>query len=215
MQFSELDHVHRYSAERQAIAERHHQVEDAGRNKFRFELWIEILRREPERRGQFFLVELCGLEGCFLLRHGHAMRASVLKADFHRQNSRARFLENVYAAFLGRNDAKLREQEPRSDDRMPRKLQLFFRGEDAQSCEGLFIGGLLHEDRFREIHLARNRQHLVVREFVAVGENGKRVACKACGGEDIKRVVAALHGSDSRLASSFRCAGAGRPSFRS
>src|SRR6266704_1769519 len=85
------------------------------------------LGESPSAEASFFLSSFAGLKAASL-RHGHAMRASVLKADFHRQNSRARFLENVYAAFLGRNDAKLREQEPRSDDRMPRKLQLFFRG---------------------------------------------------------------------------------------
>ena len=135
------------------------------------------------------------------MRHGYAVRAAILEANFHRQNSRTRLLKNMYAPFLRRNDAKLREQKPRPDDRMSRKPQLFFRCENAQARECFLIRGLLHEDRLGKVHLAGNRQHLIVGELVAIGENGEWIAGKARGRENIKRVVAVFHGGDSRARS--------------
>src|SRR5437762_7715653 len=83
LQLSELDHVHGDLAKSGAVAQRHHQVEDAGGNKFRLEFRVEVLRRKTECRSQFFLIELCWLEERFFLRHGHAVRAAILEADLH------------------------------------------------------------------------------------------------------------------------------------
>ena len=77
---------------------------------------------------------------------------------------------------------------------MPGQLQLFFRGENAQTGQGLSFRRLLHKDRLRKIHFARDDEHLVVREFVAVGKYGERVAFETVVGENVKGVEAVFHG---------------------
>ena len=62
-----------------------------------------------------------------------------------------------------------------------------------KASQGAFVGWLLHEDAFGEIHLAGDGLHLIVREAIAVGENGERVAFKARGGENVERVEAMFH----------------------
>ncbi len=57
----------------------------------------------------------------------------------------------------------------------------------------MVVSGLLNEDGFGVIHFARNDLHLVVREAVAIGENGKRISFKAIGGENVECEVAVLH----------------------
>src|SRR5712692_9826540 len=106
LQPSQLDHVHSDLAERRAIAERDHEIEDAGGYKFRLEFRVEVLRRKPERRCEFLLVDLRGFEDRLPLRHGDTLRTTALKTDFHRQNPRPGLLKNVNAAFLSGNHAK-------------------------------------------------------------------------------------------------------------
>ena len=81
----------------------------------------------PSAAGEGFLVDFRGTKRRFLLRHGNALRTALLEANLHRQNARAGLLQDVYAAFLCRNDAQFGEQEPRADDGMAGEFQLFAR----------------------------------------------------------------------------------------
>ena len=89
--------------------------------------------------------------------------------------------------------------------------------ENAQTSQRVVFGGFLHEDGFREIHFAGDGEHLVVGESVAVGDDRERVAFKARGCENVERVEAAFHSDRLSLPEqddAFRCARAGRRSFR-
>src|SRR2546421_3200770 len=100
---------------------------------------------------------------------------------------------------------------------MTGELELFFCREDAQTGERRFLRRLLYKDRLRKIHFARDGEHLVVRKLVAVGEYGERVAFEAVIGEDVEGVEAVFHGWSQIAAGAncrFRCARAGRQSFR-
>jgi hypothetical protein len=77
---------------------------------------------------------------------------------------------------------------------MPGELEFFSCRENTQSRERLFIRGLLHKDRFREIHFACNGEHLIVGESIAVSKYGERVAFEAVVGENIECVKAVFHG---------------------
>src|SRR4029077_3422197 len=175
-------------------AQRDHQIENAGGDIFQLQLGIEIFRRQTKRRCERFFVELCGTERGVLLRHGDALGAAILETDFDGKDSRAGLLQNVHAAFLRGHHAQLRQQEPSTDDRMAGQLQLFTRRENAQARQCLIFGGLLNEDGFRKIHFARNGEHGVIGETIAVGNNRERIAFKARGGEHVKGVEAAFHG---------------------
>src|SRR5229473_2102155 len=113
-------------------------------------------------------------------------RAAVFKSNFHWQDSRSRFLQDVNAAVLRRNDTQLREQEPSSNHGMTGQLELFFCGEDSQPGERFFLCRFLNEDRLREIHFARDGEHLVVCESVAVGKHREGVAFEAVVGENVE-----------------------------
>src|SRR5580704_6938134 len=99
---------------------------------------------------------------------------------------------------------------------MASQLQLFAGGEDAQLGKSAFVGRLLHEDGFGEVHLARDGLHLVVRKAVAVGENGERIAFETRISEDVESVEAMFHWIVSRAGAGtkIKCARAGRLSFR-
>jgi hypothetical protein len=51
----------------------------------------------------------------------------------------------------------------------------------------------LHEDGFGEIHLARDGEHHVVGETVAIGDDRERITFEASCGENVERVEAAFH----------------------
>ena len=148
---------------------------------------------EAKSGGKFFLIHFRGFENGFFLRHRHALRPPVLEPDFHGKNARARLLQHVHTAFLRGNDAQLREQKPRPDYRMAGQLEFFFRGEDAQTRQRAIVGGLLHENSFRKVHLAGDGQHLIVRKTVAIGDDGEGIALKARGGENVHGVEAMIH----------------------
>src|SRR5215467_2867036 len=88
LQLPQVDHAHRDFAERRATAQRHHQVENARGNKFRFEFRIEIFRRKSKRGRKFLLVKFRGFKERFLLRHRDAVRPAILEANLHGQNPR-------------------------------------------------------------------------------------------------------------------------------
>src|SRR5713226_3429905 len=194
LEFSEFDHVHGNFGEHGAIAQRHHQVEDPRGYKLRFEFWVEIFRRNSQSGGELLLIDIRRLEDRFFLSHGDALRAAVLKTDFHRQDARSGLLQNVHAAFLRGDNAQLREQEPGSNHGMAGEFELFLCREDAQPRERFFFRRLLHKDRLRKIHFAGDGEHLVVRESIAVGKYGEGVAFEAVVGENIERVKAVFHG---------------------
>src|SRR5260370_620385 len=112
LQSAKFWHVHGDVTQRGAIAQRHHQVEDARGNKFRLQLRVEIFRRDPQGGGKPLLVDFRWFEDRFFLGHGHALRAAVLETDLHGQDACARLLQNVHAAVLRGNNTQLREQEP-------------------------------------------------------------------------------------------------------
>src|SRR5208282_3906884 len=186
-------HVHFDSCQSRAVPQRHHQVENTGGYEFRRELWIEVLGMETKSGGKFFLIHLRGLEDGFFLRHRHALRSPVLEADFHRKNARARLLKHVHTAFLRGDDAQLRKQKPRSDYGMAGQLELFLGGEDAQTRQRAIVGGLLHKNRLREVHLTGDGQHLILRKTVAIGDDGQGIALKARGGENVHGEEAMIH----------------------
>src|SRR5882724_3021204 len=194
LEFSQLAHVHRDFAQSGAIAQRHHESENAGGNEFGIELRVEILGRKSQSCSEFFLIDLRTSENRFFLGHGDALWAAVLEANLDRQNAGSRLLQDVNAAFLRRNNAQLREEKPRADDRVARELEFFFRGEDAQARERFLFGWLLDEDRLREIHFARDGEHFIVGEAVAVGDHRERISFEARVRENIKRVKAVFHG---------------------
>jgi hypothetical protein len=100
----------------------------------------------------------------------------------------------VNAAFLSGNDAKLREQESRSNNGMPGEPQLFLCGEDAQAGQGFFFRRFLDENGLGEIHLARNGEHFVVGKLIAIGKNGERIALESRTGKNVECVEAMFHG---------------------
>src|SRR6266849_4899090 len=77
---------------------------------------------------------------------------------------------------------------------MARELQLFAGGENAQARQRLIFGGLLNEDGFGKIHLARDGEHSVIRKAIAISNDRERIAFEARGGEHVKGVEAAFHG---------------------
>jgi hypothetical protein len=81
---------------------------------------------------------------------------------------------------------------------MAREFQLFARGEDTKARQSFIFCGLLNEDSFRKIHLARDGQHGVIGEAIAVSNDRERIAFEARGGENVKGVVAAFHGDCHR-----------------
>src|SRR5215472_16987489 len=99
----------------------------------------------------------------------------------------------MHTTLLSWHDAKLREQEPRSDNRMAGELELFASGENAEACECVVFGGLLDENGFGKIHLAGDRLHGVIREAVAIGDHRQRIALKSDGGEDVEGVETSFH----------------------
>src|SRR5580704_17809647 len=159
---------------------------------------IEICRSQPERFRQSSFFEFDWAECRFRLCHGDALGTAIFETDLYRQHTRASFLHYVHAAFLRGNHTELRKKEPRADDRVAGKFQLLTRGEDAQAGQRAFIGWLLYEDRFREIHFARNGLHLIVRKAVAVGEDREGIALKSRRSENVKRVKTVFHGIVSR-----------------
>ena len=146
----------------------------------------------PSAAASLFLLNFGGLEGRFFLRHGDALGPAILETDFHGKNAGAGLLHDVDSAFLRGNDAEFRQKKPGSDDGMPGEFQFFFGGENAQARECAVIRRFLHEDRFREIHFAGDGQHLVVREAVAIGDNGQGIALESRGGENIQSVEAMI-----------------------
>src|SRR2546429_9957881 len=77
---------------------------------------------------------------------------------------------------------------------MTGELEFFLGREDAQARKGFFVRGLLHKNRFRKIHFARDSEHLIVGEAVPVSKYGERVALEAVVGEKIEGVEAGFHG---------------------
>jgi hypothetical protein len=155
---------------------------------------VKILGGQAESGSQSLFVGLGGAELGGQLGHGDALRAAILEANFHGQNACAGLLHHVDAAFLRRHHAELREQEPRAYDGMARQLQLLSSGKNAQARQSPFVGGLLHEDGFREIHFASDRLHFVLREAVAVGDDRERIALEAPGGENVDGIKTMFHG---------------------
>src|ERR1700675_3455077 len=86
---------------------------------------------------------------------------------------------------------------------MSGKFQFLARGENAQPGQSAVLGRFLDENSFREIHLARDCLHRVVRESVAVGEDCQRISFKPRGGEDIQSIEAVAHGVCRKLDYSF------------
>ncbi len=127
------------------------------------------------------------------MRHGDALRPAILESDLHWQHAGAGLLHDVDAAFLSRNYAEFRQQEPSADYRVSGQFQLFLGSENAQACQRAVIGWFLHEDRFREVHFASDSHHLIIRQSVSVSNDGKRIALKSRGGENIQRMEAMVH----------------------
>src|SRR5258708_10285364 len=117
-QSAQLVHVHLDFAEHRAAAQRHHQIEDARGDIFGFELRIEILWRDSQRRRERLLADFCGAEDCFLLGHRDTLRPAVLKIDFDRQDTCSRLLQDANDTFILGHDAELRPKSPRPDDRI-------------------------------------------------------------------------------------------------
>ena len=82
----------------------------------------------------------------FFLRHRHALRPPILESDLDGKHAGSRLLEHMHSAFLGRNDAKFGQQEPRSNYGVPGQFQLFFCREDPQSRQRSVFAWLLYED---------------------------------------------------------------------
>jgi hypothetical protein len=61
----------------------------------------------------------------------------------------------------------------------------------------------LNEDRFREIHFARDGLHLIVRKAVAVSEDRDGIALESRGGENVESVKTVFHWILSRGRSGF------------
>jgi hypothetical protein len=86
--------------------------------RFGLEFWVEIFWSEAKSGGESFLVEFRRAKLRFLLRHGDALGATFLEANFDGQNSGAGLLRDVDAAFLRGNDTEFGKQEPRADHRV-------------------------------------------------------------------------------------------------
>ena len=177
---------------------------------------IEIFRREAQRFSKRSFLEFHGAERCLGLRHRDTLRTAVLEPDFDGKHAGAGFLHDMHAAFLCGNNAQLREKKPRADDGMAGEFQFFSRGEDAKASQGALISRLLHENRFGKIHFASDGLHLVVREAVAIGENGEWIAFEARIRENVESVETMFHGIFCRAGADteIRCARAARRSFR-
>src|SRR5580700_491960 len=202
-QLAKLKHIHADFSEPCAIPERHHEIEDASRNALGIEMRIEIFRGQAQRFGQSRFFKLDGTECGFRLRHGDSLWAAILETNFDGKDAGTRFLHHVYPAFLCRNDAQFGEKKPRANDRVAGKFQLFARSEDAQAGQCTFIGRFLNEDRFGEIHFARDGLHLIVRKAVAVSEDRERIALESRGGENVESVKTVFHWILSRGRSGF------------
>src|SRR5260221_13864873 len=100
---------------------------------------------------------------------------------------------------------------------MAGQRQFFAGREDAKPRQSRVLGRLLNENRFRQIHFARDGQHCVAAEAVAVRDYSQRIAFKACGGENVESMKTMFHGwivAASAARTAIRFAGAARPSFR-
>ena len=82
------------------------------------------------------------------------------------------------AEFGSGNDAEFSEQEPGADYRMAGQRQFRVVVKMRRLCESAIIRGALDENRFGEVHLARDGLHFRGGKAVAIGDDGQRVACE-------------------------------------
>ena len=94
------------------------------------------------------------------------------------------------AVLAGLDHAFLYEREGAPDRRMPGHRQLLARREDAHADVGARRLGRKDERAFGEVHLARDRLHLVSREPGRFREHRELVAFEGRVGEDVVMKIA-------------------------
>ena len=69
---------------------------------------------------------------------------------------------------------------------MARKRNLTHGREDAQPPQYVFVLGFEHENRLRQIHLARDLHHALVADPFSFGKHGERIAAKRLVRENVQ-----------------------------
>src|SRR5271156_2705185 len=145
-QLREGAHVHLNFSENRAASNRNHQVGNTGGNEFDGQRGHQVAGLEAESGGERGAAERRARETRGLLGHGDADWTPVVKSEFNRKNSGAGLLQDVHAAFGGRDYAEFGEQKPGADDGMAGERKFLGGGEDAQAGERAIIGGTLNEN---------------------------------------------------------------------
>ncbi len=94
-------------------------------------------------------------------------------------------------------EPRRRQADRRADGRVAGEGKLARRREDAHARRMRRVLGRQHEDRLRQIELARDRLHRLAVETLGIEHDGERVPGKRPVGEYVEDFVAAFHVSSS------------------